>query len=76
MEHAALIPNVSGADPGFFAGGGVNDGRVQWAPSAPAPTGGLGLINIRLRYIASIQYSERFFFFFGYRCSHAKGAFD
>ena len=56
----------AGADPGFFAGGGgggVNDGRVQRAPSAPAPTGGLGLINIRLRYIASIEYSERFYFF-------------
>ena len=26
--------------------------------------GGLGLINIRLRYIASIEYSEQFFFFF------------
>ena len=44
-------------DPGYFAGGGgggvgVNDGRVQRAPSAPVPTGGLGLINIRLRYIA------------------------
>ena len=34
---------------------GVNDGRVQRAPSVP--TGGLGLINIRLRYIASIKYS-------------------
>ena len=45
-------------------GGGVNDGRVQRAPSAPAPTGGLGLINIKLRYIASIEYSERFFLFF------------
>ena len=41
-------------------GGGVNDGRVL----APAPTGGLGLINIRLRYIASIEYSERFFLIF------------
>ena len=30
----------TGADPGFFAGGGGNDGRVQRAPSAPAPTGG------------------------------------
>ena len=42
---------------GFFScvwgGGGVNDGRVQ-----RAPTGGLGLINIRLRYIASIEYSD------------------
>ena len=37
------------ADPGFFAGGGgVNDGRVQRAPSAAAPTGGIGLINIKL----------------------------
>ena len=53
----------SGADPGFFAGGG-NDGRVQRAPLAPAPTGGLRLINIRLRYIESIEYSERFFFDF------------
>ena len=52
--------------PGFFAGGGGggNDGRVQRAPLAPAPTGGLGLINIRLRYIASIEYSEQFFLFF------------
>ena len=50
-EHSGL----SGAAPGFFAGGGeVNDGCVQRAPLAPAPTGGLGLINIRLRYIASI----------------------
>ena len=40
---------------------GVNDGRVERAPLAPAPTRGLGLINIRLRYIASIEYSERFF---------------
>ena len=56
---------MSGADPGLFAGGGgVNDGRVQRAPLAPAPRGDLGLINIRLRYIASIEYSERFFFFF------------
>ena len=57
---------MAGADPGFFAGGGggVNDGRVQRAPLAPAPTGGLGLINIRLRYIASIEYSEQFFLFF------------
>ena len=54
----------SGADPGFFAGGGVNNGRVLQAPLAPAPTGGLGLINIRLRYIASIEYSERFFLIF------------
>ena len=55
---------LAGADPGFFAGGGgVNDGRVQRAPSAPAPTGGLGLINIRLRCIASIKYSERFLLF-------------
>ena len=44
--------------PGFVAGGagggggGVNDGRVQ---RAPAPTGGLGLINIKLRYIASME---------------------
>ena len=44
-------------------GGGVNDGRVLRA-LAPAPTGGLGLINIRLRYIASIEYSERFFLIF------------
>ena len=51
---------TAGADPVFFAGGGVNAGRVQRAPLAPAPTGGLGLINIRLRYIASIEYSERF----------------
>ena len=52
----------TGADPGVFAGGGgVNDGHVQ---RAPAPTGSLGLINIRLRYIASIEYSERFFFDF------------
>ena len=50
----------AGADPGFFAGGGVNDGRVQRAPLAPLPTGGLGLINIRLRYIASIEYSGVF----------------
>ena len=50
----------AGADPGFFAGG-VNDGRVTLAPT---PTGGLGLINMRLRYIASIEYSERFFFIF------------
>ena len=64
----------AGADPGFFAGGGVNDGRVQRAPSAPAPTGGLGLINIRLRYIASIEYSERFFFliFFAIVCCKKK----
>ena len=47
----------------FCRGGGVNDDRVQRAPLAPAPMGGLGLINIRLRYIASIEYSERFFFF-------------
>ena len=32
-------------------GGGFNDGRVQRAASAPAPTGGLGLINIRLKGI-------------------------
>ena len=44
-------------------GGGVNDRRVQRAPLAPAPTGGLGLINIRLRYIASIEYSDIFFIF-------------
>ena len=44
--------------------GGVNDGRVLRAPLASAPTGGLGLINIRLRYIASIEYSERFFLIF------------
>ena len=25
--------DLPGADPGFFAGGGGNDGRVQWAPS-------------------------------------------
>ena len=58
----AVIRNQgqAGADPGFFAGGGgVNDGCVQ-----RAPTGGLGLINIRLRYIASIEYSERFLFSF------------
>ena len=55
-----IILRYPGADPGFVAGG-VNDGRVQRAPSAPAPTGGLGLINIRLRYIASIEYFERFF---------------
>ena len=48
----------------FWQGGGVNDGRVLRAPLAPAPTGGLGLINIRLRYIASIEYSEQFFLFF------------
>ena len=47
-----------------FLQGGVNDGRVLRAPLASAPTGGLGLINIRLRYIASIEYSERFFFIF------------
>ena len=44
-------------------GGGVNDGRVLRAPLAPARRG-LGLINIRLRYIASIEYSERFFLIF------------
>ena len=47
-----------------FLQGGVNDGRVLRAPLASAPTGGLGLINIRLRYIASIEYSERFFLIF------------
>ena len=52
----------------FLQGGGVNDGRVLRAPSAPAPTGGLGLINIRLRYIASIEYSERFIFDFFFFC--------
>ena len=52
----------------FLQGGGVNDGRVLRAPLPPAPTGGLGLINIKLRYIASIEYSERFLllFFFCY----------
>ena len=55
-----VIRHISGADPGFFAGG-VNNGRVLRAPLAPAPTGGLGLINIRLRYI---EYSERFFLIF------------
>ena len=44
----AQVNGEAGADPGFFAGG-VNDGRVQRAPLAPAPTGGLGLINIRLQ---------------------------
>ena len=38
-------------------GGAVYSGR-------PRRPGGLGLINIRLRYIASIEYSERSFFFF------------
>ena len=35
-------------------------GSTTWRPRR---RGGLGLINIRLRYIASIEYSERFFFF-------------
>ena len=53
---------MSGADPGFFAGGGrsttaVYSGRLR-LPRRRG--GGLGLINIRLRYIASIEYSERF----------------
>ena len=48
----------------FCRGGGsttaVYCGRL-WRPRR---RGGLGLINIRLRYIASIEYSERFFFDF------------
>ena len=52
-QNYLLTVTPPGADPGFFAGGGVNDGRVLRAPLPPAPTGGgggLGLINIRLRY--------------------------
>ena len=37
------IRDDTGADPGFFAGGGVNDGGVERAPLAPAPTGGAGV---------------------------------
>ena len=47
----------------FCKGGGATTAVYSGRASAPAPTGGLGLINIRLRYIASIKYSERFCFF-------------
>ena len=52
----------AGADRIFCRGGSTS--RVLRAPLASTPTGGLGLINIRLRYIASIEYSERFFLIF------------
>ena len=58
-----LINNQARIQEFLQGGGGVNDGRVQRAPSGPALTGGLGLISIKLRYIASIEYSERFFLF-------------
>ena len=55
----------TGADPGFFAGGGgsttaVYCGRLR----RPRRRGVYRLINIRLRYIASIEYSERLFLIF------------
>ena len=43
-----------------FLQGGVNDGRVQRAPLAPAPTGGLGLINIRLRFFVFFAIVKKF----------------
>ena len=48
--------------PGFFAGGGGQRRPCTAGAFAARADGGLGLINIRLRYIASIEYSERFFF--------------
>ena len=48
-------------------GGGVNDGRVQRAPSGPAPTGGSRVDKHQIKvgpYIASIEYSERFLLLF------------
>ena len=47
----------------FCRGGGQRRPCTAGAFGARAD-GGLGLINIRLRYIVSIEYSERFFFFF------------
>ena len=49
-----------------WGGGGVNDGGVQGGAFGARADGGgspLGLINIRLRYIASIEYSERLLLF-------------
>ena len=45
-----------------FLQGGSTTAVYLWRPRRRG--GGLGLINIRLRYIASIEYSERFIFFF------------
>ena len=42
---------VSATHPRIFLQGGGGGGSTT-----AAPTGGLGLINIRLRYIASIEY--------------------
>ena len=64
MVYFMVETYSTGADPGW---GGQRRPCTAGA-LAPAPTGGggggpLGLINIRLRYIASIEYSARFFFF-------------
>ena len=49
----------------FLQGGGGSTTAVYAAGALGARAeGGLGLINIRLRCIASIEYSKRFFFFF------------
>ena len=54
-------PCMQGRIQVFLQGGGCQ--RPPCTAGAPAPTGGLGLINIRLRYIASIEYSDIFFIF-------------
>ena len=56
------MANEYGADPGFFAGGGQQWPCTAGAFGACADGGSRVKINIRLRYIASIEYSERFFF--------------
>ena len=54
----------SGADPGFFAGGGVNDGRVQRAPNFGARAdGGLGVDKHQIK-VHSVHRIFRAIFFF------------
>ena len=52
----------------FLQGGGGQRRPCTAGDFGARADGGLGLINIRLRYIASIEYSERFFLIFFFFC--------
>ena len=65
LPTEVTLSHPAGADPGFFAGGGGSTTAVYCGSlRRPRRRGGLGLINIKLRYIASIEYSERFLLLF------------
>ena len=64
MEHAALIPNVSGADPGFFAGGGGGQRRSCTVGAFGARADGGSRVDKHQIKVHSVHTIFRAIFFF------------